>query len=347
MTSWHHARSALLAASTALPLLVALPAHAQETTVEGVDATPGAKAAVTGQMTVRDTGPLARDIELTYADAATGQQVKDYDVELTQELHILAVDAQLNELVHEHVRAADPEGRFAGQLQFPHAGTYHIYTDAVPSGLGQQVQRFDVSVGSGEGGAPATTAADVAAGPISSSDGAYTVELDASELRASAEGVMSLHVLKDGQPATDLAPYLGVAAHVVLIQADDLAYVHAHALAGDDASHADMGHGGHDMPAMAPAEGADHSAGHGGHEMAQEPGPMDTHAGGHGGSHDMGHDADANGAGDAIMGTPGTVPADLTVYVTPPAAGTYGMWIEFVGGTEVITVPFKIDVPAS
>ena len=110
-----------------------------------------------------------------------------------------------------------------------------------------------------------------------------------------------------------------------------------------------MGHGGHDMQGMAPTDGADHSAGHGGHEMAQEPAPMDAHAGGHGGAHDTAHGAaaDTQGAEDAIMGTPGTVPAELTVYVTPPAPGTYGMWIEFVGGTEVITVPFKIDVPAS
>jgi len=161
------------------------------------------------------------------------------------------------------------------------------------------------------------------------------VELDATHLRAGKEGVMALRVTRNGQPATDLAPYLGVAAHVVLIGADDLAYVHAHALA-DDSMHEEMDHGGHAV------EGMDHSTGHDSHHMAEEPMPAmehDGHLGGH-----------AHGAGDdahqAIMGVPGTVPAELSVYVTPPAPGEYGLWIEFVGEDQVVTVPFRIEVPA-
>ena len=147
---------------------------------------------------------------------------------------------------------------------------------------------------------------------------------------------MALSVEKNGQPATDLAPYLGVAAHVVLIRAEDLAYVHAHASAADNAMPAGaMDHGSHDMATKGPA--MDHSA---------EPATPE-HAGGHEGAKHSHETAPAPGTAGAIIGAAGTVPAELSVYVTPPAPGTYGLWIEFAGGGEVITVPFKIDIPAT
>ncbi len=310
---------------------------------------PGVTPAVSGNLTVRETGPLSREIELVYSNEATGQQVAAYDVELTQELHILAVDKNLNELVHEHVREASVDGRFVAELQFPHAGTYHVFTDAVPTGLGQQVMRFDVPVGDDESTSRPHVAAvaDVTGGTISSADGAYTVELDASQLRAGQEGVMSLKVLKDGQLATDLAPYLGVAAHVVLIRAEDLAYVHAHALTEQE-MHGGAGHDGHGTAAKAGATDH-HSAGHG-HDTAT---PTETPSGGHSAAHAGSHAADHQPAAgghdghESIMGTPGTIPGELSVLVTPPGPGTYGMWVEFVGGDQVVTVGYKINVPAT
>ncbi len=347
--SWYRSRSALVAASMVLPLLAAVPTLGQESTVEGAAGMPGMEPAVTGRMTVRETGPLSREVELTYTDAATGRQVAAYDVELTQELHILAVDDQLNELVHEHVREATTDGRFVAELQFPHAGTYHIFTDVVPTGLGQQVLRFDVMVGSVQGASQAHggNAADVTGGTISSVDGAYTVQLDASQLRAGHEGVMSLNLLKDGQPATDLAPYLGVAAHVVLIRAEDLAYVHAHALAEASGTGDGAGPDSHGTPAPEPAPMHDHPTADDHGAAADASASSGDLAAGGVGSHDASHDVPA-GEHDAhagIMGDPGTVPAELSVYVTPPAPGTYGLWIEFVGRDQVVTVPFKIDIP--
>ncbi len=38
-----------------------------------------------------------------------------------------------------------------------------------------------------------------------------------------------MHVLRDGKPAPDLAPFLGVAALAVPISVSDLTYVHVHA----------------------------------------------------------------------------------------------------------------------
>ncbi|MCC1668721.1 hypothetical protein KSI78_24225, partial [Salmonella enterica subsp. enterica serovar Indiana] len=93
--------------------------------------------------------------------------------------------------------------RFKVAMKFPRPGTYYVYADAVPSGLGQQVVRFEVPV---QGGSDAV--AQAPAKPEQGSDGPYTVKLDTSALRAGSESMMSLTVLKDGKPAQDLDTYL-------------------------------------------------------------------------------------------------------------------------------------------
>ncbi len=118
----------------------------------------------------------------------------------------------------------------------------------MPSYLGQQVIRFDISL---DPGTPAS-AQPPAPQPtgLTGSDGRYGVSFDALDLRAGQEAQLTLHILRDGQPAPDLAPFLGVAAHAVFIAATDLTYIHAHAApaAIDAAQHHDMA--GMDMPDM-------------------------------------------------------------------------------------------------
>src|SRR5690606_19136590 len=161
-----------------------VPALAQDSVVEGIYALPGVAQAVTGQLNVVETGPLTRRIELTYADQSSGEQIADFDVELTQQHHILATDAELTHLIHEHADIIGADGRFTAELEFPAPGLYHLYTDAVPTGIGQQVMRFDVTVGEA---APSSdvqrpTPSDIMSGPLVSSDGPYSVTLDAAQL---------------------------------------------------------------------------------------------------------------------------------------------------------------------
>ena len=73
---------------------------AQEQSVEGVFALPDVEPLVSGEMTLQETGPLSRELQLVYTDLSTGKQIPKFDVELTQELHILATDAGL--LLREH-----------------------------------------------------------------------------------------------------------------------------------------------------------------------------------------------------------------------------------------------------
>lgn len=341
-------RALLGSCMTALVMCPAWPAiAAQEETVEGIFALPEAEPLVAGEMTLQEAGPLSRELQLVYTDLATGKQITKFDVELTQQLHILATDAGLTTLVHRHVEQAGEDGTFTAEVEFPAPGGYHIYTDAVPSGLGQQVLRFDVTVGETDVAATPDAAsaapAEASTGPITSSDGEYSVTLDPSQLEVGTESMMTLSVTKNGEPAQDLAPYLGVAAHAVFIHAEDLAYVHAHAMAEEeptsDAQSTDPRHDGHQTP-MRQLDA------HAGHGQAAEPAGAHNMSNDHSGQGSMQESHSEHPTGHATQAdAAGSVAPEMSVHVTPPAPGTYALWIEFIGGGEVLTVPFRIEIP--
>ncbi len=224
---------------------VAQPSLAAEASLEGTFALPGVAGKVAAELVVRETGPLARELVIAFTDKATGQPVTHFEEELAQKLHLLATDSDFSSFVHEHPGEPGPDGRFRIELRFPKAGLYHIYADTMPLGFGQQVVRFDLPVGIAAAPAAALPArADVTEG----SDGPYSVRLDASALRAGTESMMALTISKDGKPATDLGLYLGVAAHAVFVSADDLGYVHAHAMATNTRAGGHHTHGAHHAP---------------------------------------------------------------------------------------------------
>jgi hypothetical protein len=239
-------RPNILLAGTALALFAGpvTPSLAQDKLI-GVPALAGAPARVSGALSVRETGPLARELEITVTEIATGTPLVEFEKELTQQLHVIVVDSALSTFIHEHAEEVDADGRFRVQVKFPKSGAYHVYADAVPAGLGQQVLRFDLPVGETGAASPATLAAP-AEGALRSSDGPSTVELDASGLAAGREAEVRMRILRDGHPADDLEPYLVVPAHAVFIAAKDLAYVHAHAAAGAKEQSHRSRHGSHD-----------------------------------------------------------------------------------------------------
>ncbi len=280
------------AAALAVTGMAAQSSFAAETPLKGAFALPGTTEKVTAELTVRETGPLTRELVILFTDKATGQPVEQFDEELARELHLLATDSTFSTFIHEHPEKPGPDGRFRIEVRFPKAGLYHVYADVMPKGLGQQVVRFDVPVDV-ETGPTARPSPPVAA--AEGSDGPYSIELDASALRAGAENMIALTILKNGRPANDLGLYLGVPAHAVFVSTEDLGYVHAHAMA------ADAPKGGH------------HAPGHHAHGSHADPGTA--------------------------------IPARLMLHAAPPRAGRYALWIQFMGGGRVRTVPFVVTVP--
>jgi hypothetical protein len=147
--------------------------------------------------------------------------------------------------------------------------------------------------------------------PISLQAGPYMVAIDASEMTADEEVPLRISIRRDGEPAGDLEPYLGVAAHAVLIRAEDLRYVHAHPT--DDAADGDA-HGHGQAPAPEP------------------PPPPASHAAT---EHAEGHTEPPGGS----------VAPDMVLQLTPPGPGRYSFFLEFIGGGEVRTLSVPLLVP--
>ena len=53
------------------------------------------------------------------------------------------------------------------------------------------------------------------------------VTLD-GDLEAGSDARLTLSVTRDGEPVTDLQPYLGAYGHLVALRSGDLAYLHVH-----------------------------------------------------------------------------------------------------------------------
>jgi len=289
-----------------------LPKAALMDTFEGRPALAGATDRVAGRLVVRETGPLRQKLTFEMSNRGDGSRITAFDESHTQQLHVIAVSSDLSQFVHEHVEKAARDGTLIADVTFPTAGLYHVYADVTPRGIGQQVLRFDVPVG-GEGSGDTDQAGALSLSPHEVSAGPYTVRIDPSALRAGQSGEMRLSILRNGQPASDLAPYLGAGAHAVLVAADDLSFVHVHPDAhGDDAEAGGHAHSSTDRHGQ---RGMDHS-GHGAHGAKR---------------------------GDAVA--TGSVSAEMALHVEPPRPGRYAMWVEFSGGSEVRRASFVIDVP--
>jgi hypothetical protein len=209
-----------------LAILAVLTAEATPTKpLAGTFALQGGAANAQGYLIAVPLGGGALDtrIETWMTPVGSNAPITSYDVDMTKLLHMVIVSDDFRTFLHVHP-ALQPGGRFVLDQKFPRATLYHVYADAEPRGIGQQVFRFDLPLG-----APATVrdlserATTVAAGP-------YTVRISTNALSSNGGTHLIVRILKHGKPANDLHPYLGALAHAVFLNASDLSYVHVHPL---------------------------------------------------------------------------------------------------------------------
>ena len=157
-------------------------------------------------------------------EVRNGRVVAVYDLDMTKLMHMIVVSDDLTDFQHVHPTLL-PNGHFTIQLRFAHPEqAYHIYMDGIPSGAGRVVFRFDLP---SQGSAPVRQLHPAGS---SANVGPYTVTIDPASIPFGEIATISVRILKDGQPATDLHPYLGAMAHGVLVGVKDLAYMHAHGM---------------------------------------------------------------------------------------------------------------------
>jgi hypothetical protein len=309
---------ALLAA--AVVILGGSALFAAAAILEGTNAFPSTQQSVAGRLTAAPGSGNSESLDFALMPVGEDKVITKYDVELTKQLHVIAISDDFTIFLHDHVTRAAKDGHFRLNMAFPQPGLYHVYADSTPSGLGQQVLRFDLPVGA----TPASQRPPgLRATGLEGTDGPYTVKFDGLDLTAGQEAELTLHIEKGGKPAMDLHPFLGVAAHAVFIDTDDLSYIHAHASPGP----------------TKPAAGA------ASHQMKGMEGMHEMH--GMGGMHGMPGMSQMKGmdmAHTPTMPASAKVGSDLSLHVTPAKAGNYALWIQFMGEKEVRTVAFGVTV---
>jgi hypothetical protein len=158
-----------------------------------------------------------------------GRVIQSYDIDMTKFMHMIVVSDDLTDFQHVHPTLL-PNGHFAIEVHLAHPQeAYHIYLDGLPHGNGRNVFRFDVPSSSETSATlrylhPAGPSVDV---------GPYRVTIDPTSVPLREIATIEVRILKNGQPARDLHPYLGVMSHGVLIGTKDLAYMHAHGMTSE------------------------------------------------------------------------------------------------------------------
>lgn len=146
--------------------------------------------------------------------------LKKYSSLHDKDLHLIVAKRDLSGFQHVHPVLAD-DGTWTAEIALT-PGQWRAFADFDPAGKDPQLTL----------GADLSVAGDVEAKPLPTPsrtaevDG-YTVTLD-GDVKVGQESELTVTIAQDGQPVTDLEPYLAAYGHLVALRAGDLAYLHVH-----------------------------------------------------------------------------------------------------------------------
>ena len=149
-----------------------------------------------------------------------GDPLTDYATLHDKLLHFIVAKRDLSGFQHVHP-TLDEHGTWTAKLSLD-AGQWRTFADFDPAGNDPQLTL----------GADLSIAGDVAPKPLpkpsrTATVDDYTVTLD-GDVTTGGDSKLTLNIAKDGEPVTDLQPYLAAYGHLVALRAGDLAYLHVH-----------------------------------------------------------------------------------------------------------------------
>lgn len=162
-------------------------------------------------------GTLAFQIE-----TPGGTPLTDFEERHEKELHLITVRTDGAGYRHAHPKLDPTTGTWSIPWRWDLAGSQQVYVDFATPGEPDDLtlaRSFDVA---GE-----FRPRVIRTSPIAFVDG-YAVELS-GDLVAGRNSDLEFRVLRDGEPVSDLQPYLGAFGHLVVLREGDQAYLHAHA----------------------------------------------------------------------------------------------------------------------
>ncbi|MGC4848931.1 hypothetical protein ACLQ3F_16940 [Micromonospora sp. DT15] len=149
-----------------------------------------------------------------------GRPVIRYDVAHDKQMHLIVARRDLSGFRHVHPElAADGTWRVDTPLAGP--GQWRAFADFTPTGGDPLTLGVDVTVPG------VLTERPLPAPTTSTTVDGYTVTLTGAP-QPGRTSSLTLTVSRDGQPVTDLEPYLGAYGHLVALRRGDLAYLHVH-----------------------------------------------------------------------------------------------------------------------
>ncbi|MFJ4879244.1 hypothetical protein ACIP93_29155 [Streptomyces sp. NPDC088745] len=153
---------------------------------------------------------------------ARGRKVTAYTREHEKELHFIVASRDLTVFRHLHpTRAAD--GTWSTTADLPAAGGYRAFADFKPAKKGAEALTLGADLAVSGTYAPNPLPAPSRTAEV---DG-YEVTL-AGALKPAKSSTLTLKVSRNGEPVTDLQPYLGAYGHLVALRSGDLAHLHVH-----------------------------------------------------------------------------------------------------------------------
>ncbi len=153
-----------------------------------------------------------------------GKSITNYDIDMQKYMHMVVVRDDFATFSHLHPALDAETGTFSATFTKAANHRYYVYADSMPNGIGQQVFRFTME----SDGPLAASSPSLAASSPDAKAGPYTVVLAKTTVRANSPQLLYVTVVKGDDPASDLVPYLGAAAHAVFINTSTLQYVHLH-----------------------------------------------------------------------------------------------------------------------
>src|SRR6478735_9263270 len=184
-----------------------------------------AVAEATGLTARADRTPAAGRTRLDFQVlTASGRPLLDYTREHEKDLHLIVVRRDLTGFQHVHPRLDRSTGTWSVDVRLT-PGVWRVVADLVPAGWEGITLADDVSVAGDF--TPAALPADDRIAEVETDAGTYTVTL-AGDTAPGASTVLTTRIELDGEPVTDLEPYLGAYGHLVAMRAGDLGYLHVH-----------------------------------------------------------------------------------------------------------------------
>ena len=185
--------------------------------------------------------PAELELRVRVEGSPDQREVVDFDLVHERPMHLFVVRRDLAYFAHEHPELVAP-GVFRIRYRFPASGAYRLFADVAPKDAGGKVLSTSLAVS--PGASPSPPPSPPLAEPV------LTAERDGVRARVEipeggipAARTVDLPVLLSdsaGRPVTDLEPWLGALAHLLLVHRDGETFAHAH----PDEREAGVGRGG-------------------------------------------------------------------------------------------------------